>query len=257
MPARPADDDTLLVVHARRQRAADEGVDAASVRRAPPGRGLPGAARSLRRGRHGAGPARAGQRPLRRRRRAGLGGRHGQGRDEGAVRRGRACRRRRSSRSYAAANGRPARAAVLRRIAGRFAFPVFVKPANLGSSVGISKAQNDAELAAAIDLAAAVRPEGARRGGGAERARDRGRGARQRRARGVGARRDHPVGREFYDYEAKYLTKDSGLHRPGAADGRADRRGPAPGHRGLPRDRRRGPGPRRLPPRSRGRRRGT
>ncbi len=33
-------------------------------------------------------------------------------------------------------------------------FPVFVKPANLGSSVGISKAHNAAELAAAISLAA-------------------------------------------------------------------------------------------------------
>jgi D-alanine-D-alanine ligase len=33
-------------------------------------------------------------------------------------------------------------------------FPVFVKPANLGSSVGISKAHNAAELRAAIDLAA-------------------------------------------------------------------------------------------------------
>src|SRR5580658_1583254 len=31
-------------------------------------------------------------------------------------------------------------------LAGRFAFPVFVKPANLGSSVGISKVHNRAEL---------------------------------------------------------------------------------------------------------------
>jgi D-alanine-D-alanine ligase len=35
-----------------------------------------------------------------------------------------------------------------------FAYPVFVKPANLGSSVGISKARNDAELASAVRLAA-------------------------------------------------------------------------------------------------------
>jgi D-alanine-D-alanine ligase len=34
------------------------------------------------------------------------------------------------------------------------AFPVFVKPANLGSSVGISKAHNPGELAAALSLAA-------------------------------------------------------------------------------------------------------
>ena len=34
-----------------------------------------------------------------------------------------------------------------------FDFPLFVKPANLGSSVGISKARNEQELAAAIELA--------------------------------------------------------------------------------------------------------
>jgi len=34
-----------------------------------------------------------------------------------------------------------------------FGFPVFVKPARLGSSVGISKAHDDAELRAAVDLA--------------------------------------------------------------------------------------------------------
>jgi D-alanine-D-alanine ligase len=36
----------------------------------------------------------------------------------------------------------------------RFAYPVFVKPANLGSSVGITKAHNSAELDAALRLAA-------------------------------------------------------------------------------------------------------
>jgi len=35
-----------------------------------------------------------------------------------------------------------------------FAFPMFVKPANLGSSVGISKAHNEAELQAALKAAA-------------------------------------------------------------------------------------------------------
>lgn len=39
-------------------------------------------------------------------------------------------------------------------ICARFPFPVFVKPANLGSSVGISKAKNCVELKAALDLAA-------------------------------------------------------------------------------------------------------
>jgi D-alanine-D-alanine ligase len=36
----------------------------------------------------------------------------------------------------------------------RFAYPVFVKPANLGSSVGISKAKNQDELRQALDVAA-------------------------------------------------------------------------------------------------------
>jgi D-alanine-D-alanine ligase len=44
---------------------------------------------------------------------------------------------------------------VLGRVADRLGFPVFVKPANLGSSVGISKAKHAVELGAAIDLAAA------------------------------------------------------------------------------------------------------
>jgi D-alanine-D-alanine ligase len=39
-------------------------------------------------------------------------------------------------------------------VCGKFPFPVFVKPANLGSSVGISKAKNCEELVAALDLAA-------------------------------------------------------------------------------------------------------
>ena len=45
-------------------------------------RGLPGAARHLRRGRHGAGPARTGRPALRRRGRAGVRRLHGQGDDE-------------------------------------------------------------------------------------------------------------------------------------------------------------------------------
>lgn len=42
----------------------------------------------------------------------------------------------------------------LDKIRGRLDFPMFVKPANLGSSVGISKARNVEELTAALDLAA-------------------------------------------------------------------------------------------------------
>jgi D-alanine-D-alanine ligase len=46
------------------------------------------------------------------------------------------------------------RASVLRRVARELGFPCFVKPANLGSSVGISKATDRRTLEAAIDLAA-------------------------------------------------------------------------------------------------------
>ena len=81
------------------------------------------------------------------------------------------------------------------RSSTRLGFPVFVKPANLGSSVGISKAKHAAELRAAIDLAAEFDRKIVIEAAVPERARDRVRGARQRRARGVGAGRGHPVAR--------------------------------------------------------------
>ncbi|HEV2387171.1 MAG TPA: D-alanine--D-alanine ligase family protein [Candidatus Acidoferrales bacterium] len=43
---------------------------------------------------------------------------------------------------------------VLEQVASRFQFPVFVKPATLGSSVGMTKAHGAEELPAALDLAA-------------------------------------------------------------------------------------------------------
>src|ERR1700733_1782094 len=46
------------------------------------------------------------------------------------------------------------RAKVLREIRKKFRFPVFVKPATLGSSVGMTKAHNAKELATAMDFAA-------------------------------------------------------------------------------------------------------
>jgi D-alanine-D-alanine ligase len=48
------------------------------------------------------------------------------------------------------------RAGVERRIAEGVGFPCFVKPANLGSSVGISKVKAPEDLAAALDLAAGL-----------------------------------------------------------------------------------------------------
>ncbi|MDQ3919470.1 MAG: D-alanine--D-alanine ligase [Acidobacteriota bacterium] len=44
--------------------------------------------------------------------------------------------------------------AVLERVERKIGFPCFIKPANLGSSVGISRAKDAESLAAAIDLAA-------------------------------------------------------------------------------------------------------
>ena len=106
------------------------------------------------------------------------------------------------------------RAAVLRRVTGRFAFPVFVKPANLGSSVGISKAASRAELEASLDLAAqfdrkvlveaavpnAREIEVAVLGNDAPEA-------------SVPGEIMPAAGCAFYDYDAKY-TKDSGLIVP-------------------------------------------
>ena len=98
--------------------------------------------------------------------------------------------------------------AVLQTIVTRLGFPLFVKPANLGSSVGISKAKHVAELRAAIALAAefdrkvvveAAVPN-----------------AREIEVAVLG--NDEPEasvageiipGREFYDYEAKYLDTGS------------------------------------------------
>jgi D-alanine-D-alanine ligase len=45
------------------------------------------------------------------------------------------------------------KASIASRAADHLRFPMFVKPANLGSSVGISKASSDADLGAAMELA--------------------------------------------------------------------------------------------------------
>jgi D-alanine-D-alanine ligase len=100
------------------------------------------------------------------------------------------------------------RAEVLVELSRGLGYPMFVKPANLGSSVGISKAKDDASLAGAMDLArsfdrriiveAAV-PE-----------------AREIECAVLG--NDAPEAsvpgevlpsREFYDYEAKYMDEAS------------------------------------------------
>ena len=102
--------------------------------------------------------------------------------------------------------------AVARRAEARFTYPIFTKPANLGSSVGVVKAHDHAELVEALQESARY----------------------DRRVlieRGVNAREievsvlgnDAPEasvvgeiipGREFYDYEAKYLDENSQLLIP-------------------------------------------
>jgi D-alanine-D-alanine ligase len=100
------------------------------------------------------------------------------------------------------------RSETLARLEAELGYPVFVKPANLGSSVGISKAKERTSLAEAMDLAAsfdrrivveAAVPE-----------------AREIECAVLG--NDDPEAsvpgevipsREFYDYEAKYLDEGS------------------------------------------------
>ena len=98
------------------------------------------------------------------------------------------------------------------RIEAALRYPVFVKPANLGSSVGISKAHDRKELGPALDLAAKydrklVVEEGV--GGKKSKAREfevAVLGNDDPRASVVG---EIVPGKEFYDYEAKYLSEGS------------------------------------------------
>jgi D-alanine-D-alanine ligase len=107
--------------------------------------------------------------------------------------------------------------AVLQQIVTRLGFPVFVKPANLGSSVGISKARHAAELRTAVALAAqfdrkivieAAVPK-----------------AREIEVAVLG--NDDPEASvpgeiipsgEFYDYQAKYVSDDSRTVIPAQID---------------------------------------
>jgi D-alanine-D-alanine ligase len=91
-------------------------------------------------------------------------------------------------------------------------YPVFVKPANLGSSVGITKAHNRAELGPALTEAARFdRKLVVEQGVGGKKAK-----AREFEVAVLG--NDDPQasvvgeivpGKEFYDYEAKYLSEGS------------------------------------------------
>lgn len=102
---------------------------------------------------------------------------------------------------------------ILDELEAALPYPQFVKPANLGSSVGVSKVKNRAELACAIDLACSydrkVLVEV-----GIENAREL-----EVSVLGNDAPQASVVGEvipanEFYDYEAKYLDEGSQLLIP-------------------------------------------
>lgn len=101
---------------------------------------------------------------------------------------------------------------VKQRVEQMLRYPLFVKPANLGSSVGISKAHDGSELKTAIDLAASFdRKIVIEQGIGGRRGK-----ARELEVAVLGndAPKASVVGeivpcKEFYDYEAKYLSEGS------------------------------------------------
>jgi D-alanine-D-alanine ligase len=101
----------------------------------------------------------------------------------------------------------------VQRIEAVLKYPVFVKPANLGSSVGISKAHDRKELGPALDEAAKYdRKLIVEQGVGGPR------GTKARELEVAVLGNDDPQasvvgeiipGKEFYDYEAKYLSEGS------------------------------------------------
>lgn len=100
------------------------------------------------------------------------------------------------------------RAGLTRRIADTLTYPLFVKPANLGSSVGISKVKTPAELDAAVALALDYDPKVVVESGVP--------GAREIECAVLG--NDAPDASipgeiipdgEFYDYDAKYIRSGS------------------------------------------------
>jgi D-alanine-D-alanine ligase len=102
--------------------------------------------------------------------------------------------------------------AVLLECEGAMTYPMFVKPANLGSSVGIHKANNRDELQAGLDDAARY---------DRKLIIEQGLDAREIEVSVLG--NDDPIAsvpgeivptKEFYSYAAKYLDNDSELHIP-------------------------------------------
>jgi D-alanine-D-alanine ligase len=106
---------------------------------------------------------------------------------------------------------------VQKKVESKLTYPVFVKPANLGSSVGISKAHNRKELGPAIEEAAKFDRKIVI---------EQGVGGKNEKAREIECSvlgNDEPVasvpgeivpGKEFYDYTAKYVDEGSQLIIP-------------------------------------------
>ncbi len=101
---------------------------------------------------------------------------------------------------------------IMKAVAKKFRFPVFVKPATLGSSVGMTKVHKREELAAALDLAAEFAPKILVE-----------RNIRGREIEVSVLGNDEPEAsipgeiiphREFYDYTAKYLEEGTRLEIP-------------------------------------------
>lgn len=105
---------------------------------------------------------------------------------------------------------------VVAEIEGRLLYPVFVKPANMGSSVGVSKVHDRGELAPAMELAARY---------DRKLVVEQGIEAREIEVSVLG--NDEPMasipgevvpGNEFYDYRAKYVDDSSDLLIPAPLD---------------------------------------
>jgi D-alanine-D-alanine ligase len=106
---------------------------------------------------------------------------------------------------------------VVAKLEAELKYPLFVKPANLGSSVGISKAHDRKELGPAIEMAAGFdRKIVVEQGVGGRGNRNKMGKARELEVAVLG--NDEPIasvvgeivpGKEFYDYEAKYLSEGS------------------------------------------------
>jgi D-alanine-D-alanine ligase len=106
--------------------------------------------------------------------------------------------------------------AVMDRIEATFAYPVFVKPAGTGSSVGVAKAKNRQELEKALRNAASfdskVLVEEFIHGAEVEVA------VLGNSAPAASICGEIEAGAEFYDYEAKYISDCSTLHIPARID---------------------------------------